>query len=98
MSGWMPPISGRVAATCALAALCMAGVACATPYEQGYGHGYRDYNAATIANPEAGANDLEARRPDGQSTDAALYKMREHEPKVEEGEPPPVINVNVGNR
>ena len=96
MSGWMRCCFGRAAALCALAALCLAAAACATPYEQAYGRSYADYNAATIANPEAGTDDLEAPRPDGQSTDAALFKLRDHEPKVEEGEPPPVINVNVG--
>jgi hypothetical protein len=95
MSGWMH--GRRAVAICAGVALCTAALACQTPYEQAYGRSYSEYRAATIENPEAGADDLEAPRTDAQSSDAALYKLREHEPKVDEGEPPRVINVDIGS-
>ena len=50
--------------------------------------------AQSIANPDAGLHDLEARRPDGQSTDAALTKYRKKELKIAQPPPPPVININ----
>jgi hypothetical protein len=86
----------RGAVACALLVVCAAALACQTPYERAYGVSYADHTAAMIANPAAGAADLEAPRPDGSSTDAALYKFREREAEADEGEPPPVINVDVG--
>ena len=95
MSCWIQTLRGAAAALAVIAAATVL-IACQTPLDRAYGLAQRDYVARTIANPEAGQDDLEARRPDGVSTDAALYKYRTNEAKIDEGEPPPVINIDIG--
>ena len=90
MSGWTRTF--RVAA--AALALCAPLTACKTPLERAAGVSQRAHVAQSIANPDAGLHDLEARRPDGQSTDAALTKYRKKELKIAQPPPPPVININ----
>ena len=71
MSSWTT-ISLRAAAALAALALCAPLAGCKTPLERAWGLSQRAHVAQSIANPDAGLHDLEARRPDGQSTDAAL--------------------------
>lgn len=88
-------ISLRAAvALAALAAVCAGVAGCKTPLERAWGLSQRAHVAQTIANPEAGLQDLDARIPDGMSTDAALTKFRTKETEVAAPEPPPVININ----
>jgi hypothetical protein len=87
-------ISLRVAAALAALALCAALTGCKTPLERAWGLSQSAHVAQSIANPEAGQHDLEARRPDGRSTDAALTRYRDKEVEVEQAEPPPVINID----
>jgi hypothetical protein len=75
-------------------ALCLALAACATPLDRAYGVAQRAHVAQSIANPDAGVHDLEARRPDGTTTGSALNRYRTREAQVERPEPPPVININ----
>ena len=86
----------RVAAVIAALWLCLPLAACKTPLERAWGLSQHGHIAQSIANPEAGLQNREAPRSDGTSTDAALVKHRQHESAVEEGEPPPVININSG--
>ena len=95
MSCWIKIPRGAVALA-ALAAVTLS-MACETPLDRAWGRSQGDHLAQTIANPEAGVGDLEARRPDGISTDAALYKYRTNEAEIEVEEPPPVINVDIGS-
>ena len=98
MRRWMPTPVRRAAVAGMVLAWCGLTLACETPYEQAYGRSYSDYKARTIANPEAGAEDLEARRPDGTSADNAVYKFRTQEAKPEgQGQEPSVINVDIGS-
>ena len=87
-------ISLRAAAALAAFALCAPLTACTTPLERAYGVSQREHVAQSIANPDAGKHDLEARRPDGRTTDAALTRYRNKEAEVEKQEPPAVININ----
>ena len=96
MSGWMIFMS-RVVAAGAVIALCAAALGCETPYSRAYGRSYADHVAATTANPEAGAEDLEAPNPDGTSADSAVYKMRTREAEDTQEEPPSVIDIDIGN-
>jgi hypothetical protein len=84
----------RAALAIAALALCAALAGCATPLEKAWGLSQRAHVAQSIANPEAGLHDLNARIPDGTSTDAALTKYRTKESEVEQPEPPPVINID----
>jgi hypothetical protein len=93
MNAWTI-LSLRAAAALAAFALCAPLVGCETPLERAYGLSQRGHLAQSIANPDAGQHDLEARRPDGQSTDAALTRYRSKEAQLETPEPPPVININ----
>ena len=93
MRSWTA-ISLRTAVALAAVALCAALAGCRTPLERAWGLSQRAHVAQTIKNPEAGLHDLDARVPDGQSTDAALTKYRARETEVEKAEPPPVININ----
>jgi len=70
--------------------------ACETPLDRAYGLSQREHVARSIANSDAGIEDLEARRPDGASTDAALYKYRRAETQEQSETPPSVINVDIG--
>ncbi len=70
--------------------------ACETPLERAYGLSQRAHVARTIANPDAGIEDLETRRPDGATTEAALDNHREREQQVRDPSPPSVINVDIG--
>jgi hypothetical protein len=70
--------------------------ACETPLERAYGLSQRQHIARTIENPDAGIEDLEARRPDGASTEAALIRYREGESKTQDQAPPDVINIDIG--
>ena len=97
MSGWIAILLPRVLATSALALAGVLALACATPYERAFGRARADYTQRTIANPEAGADNLEAPRPDGASTDTAVYKLRTNEAKADTGEPESVINVDIGD-
>ena len=96
MSGWVAPLFCRAIAVSALACAGLVWLACATPYEQAYGRSKAEYTQRTIANPAAGADDLEAPRPDGVSADSAMYKLRTNEAKAEEEEQESVINVDIG--
>ena len=93
MSSWTAT-SPRAGAAVAALALCAALLGCTTPLERAWGLSYREHVAQTIANPDAGKQDLEARRPDGQSTDSALVRYRTKETQLEAPPPPPVININ----
>ena len=92
MRSWIT-ISLRAALALAALAVC---AGCTTPLERAWGLSQRAHVAQTIKNPEAGLHDLDARIPDGQSTDAALTKYRSKETEVEKPAPPPVININNG--
>ena len=96
MSGWVSMLVRRSAVLCALVALCAGALGCKTPYERAYGRSYSEHKARTIANPEAGRDDLEASRPDGASTDSAVYKHRTREAEVTPEEEPSVINIDIG--
>jgi hypothetical protein len=96
LSGWALCPVRRAAIACAALWLGLAITACATPYEEAYGRSYEEHTARSIANPEAGMDDLEAPRPDGPSTDNALYKMRTQETKIDEGEEPSVVDIDIG--
>jgi hypothetical protein len=96
LSGWVAPLFRRAIAASALALVGVSWLACQTPYEQAFGRAREDYTQGMISNPEAGADDLEARRPDGASTDAAIYKLRTDEALAETEEPGSVINVDIG--
>jgi hypothetical protein len=87
-------ISLRAAAVLAALVLCAPLAACKTPLERAWGLSQGAHVAQSIANPEAGLHDLEARRPDGQSTDAALTKYRQKEQEVAPPAPPSIININ----
>jgi len=91
MSPWT--ISLRMAAALTAIALCAPLAACQTPLERAWGLSYREHVAQSTANPDAGLHDTEARRPDGQSTDAALTKWRDKEARLEAPPPPSVINI-----
>ncbi len=94
MSGWTSMFRG-FATACAAVALCAPLAACKTPLERAWGVSYHAHTAQTIANPEAGLDDLEAPRPDGMSAGAALSKFRKNEVKVKKSEKQQtVINVN----
>lgn len=93
MTAWTT-ISLRAAAALAALALCAGLAGCKTPLERAWGLSQRAHLAQSIANPDAGLHDLEARRPDGKSTDAALTKYRTKEVELEAPEPPPVINID----
>jgi hypothetical protein len=95
MSCSISTVRRAAAALAALIAVTLS-IACSTPLDRAWGLSQGAHLAQTIANPEAGVGDLEARRPDGISTDAALYKYRTGEAKVDEGEPPSVVNVDIG--
>ena len=96
MSARIPTLRGGAAVAAALA-LIAPWVACQTPLDRAYGKSFHDHVAASTANPEAGKESLEAPHPDGTSTDAALYKFRSEEQKVNKGEEEKsLINVNVG--
>ena len=82
-------------ASLATAALLL--TACETPLDRAWGLSQGEHLALTIENPDAGADDLEAPRPDGPSTEAALQKYRANEAVVETSEPPSVINVDIGS-
>ena len=71
--------------------------ACETPLDRAFGLSQREHLALTIENPDAGVDDLEAPRPDGASTDAAVGKYRTSEGTIDQGEPPSVINVDIGS-
>ncbi len=87
-------ISLRALAALAAFALCAPLAGCKTPLERAYGLSQRAHVAQSLANPDAGLHDLEARRPDGKTTDAAVNKYREKEEQLEKPPPPPVININ----
>ena len=70
--------------------------ACETPLDRAYGLSQREHVARSIENPDAGITDLEAPRPDGRSTEAALDKHRTNEASIDKGAPPSVINVDIG--
>ena len=82
-------------ASLATAALLL--TACETPMDRAWGLSQGEHLALTIENPDAGADDLEAPRPDGPSTGAALEKYRTNEATIDQGEPPSVINVDIGS-
>jgi hypothetical protein len=78
----------------ALAALALCVLAgCTTPLERAWGVSQHAHAAQSIANPDAGLHDREARRTDGRSTEAALTKYRTKEAETVQPEPPPVINI-----
>jgi hypothetical protein len=87
-------ISLRAAAALAALALCAALAGCKTPLERAWGLSQHAHVAQSIENPDAGLHDLEARRPDGRTTDSALNRYRIKETQLEAPEPPPVININ----
>jgi hypothetical protein len=93
MRSWTA-ISLRAVAALAAVALCAALAGCTTPLERAWGHSQHAHVAQSIANPDAGLHDLEARRPDGRSTDAALTRYRTREAQAKAPEPPPIININ----
>jgi hypothetical protein len=96
MSGWVYFMRRAVAAG-VMIALCATVLGCETPYSRAYGRSHADHVAATTANPEAGAEDLEAPHPDGTSADSAIYKMRTREAEDIQEEPPSVIDIDIGN-
>lgn len=93
MRSWAT-ISLRAALAGAALAVCAGLMGCATPLERAWGLSQHAHVAQSVANPEAGLHDLDARIPDGMSTDAALTKYRTKETEVATPEPPPVININ----
>ena len=88
----------RTATSCVAVLSVISLTACATPLERAWSLSQRAHAAQMTANPEAGADDLEAQRPDGISTDAALSRYRSQETEVDLGPAPPVINVDIGSR
>ena len=84
----------RAAAAVAALALGLGLAACSTPLDRAYGVSQRAHVAQMTEDPDAGLHDLEARRPDGSSTGAALNRYRTKEAEIERAEPPPVININ----
>jgi len=87
-------ISSKAAAAFAALALCAPLAACTTPLDRAWGLSHHVHVAQSIANPDAGRHDPDARRPDGQSNDAALTKYREKELITTPPPPPPVITIN----
>jgi hypothetical protein len=67
--------------------------ACQTPLERAWRLSQEAHVAGMIENPDAGRDDLEARRPDGASTGAALDRFRQGEKSAEEKAPPTIINI-----
>ena len=96
MSGWIHTLFRPLVTAAAAVALCAALLGCKTPYEEAYGRSYADHVAATIANPEAGKDNLEAPRPDGITADNAVYKARQRETETDQDEPPSVIDIDIG--
>ena len=90
-----PSLRGASIAALALG-LTLGLTACETPLERAYGLSQRQHVARTIENPDAGFEDLEARRPDGASTEAALTRYRTGEREGREDQQPSVINVDIG--
>ncbi len=95
MTGWTSILRGAAAACLALT-VGTPLIGCQTPLERAWGRSQSAHTAQMTANPKAGLDDNEARRPDGTSTDAALVRWRTKETKPETPAPPPVININSG--
>jgi hypothetical protein len=93
MSAWTT-ITLRAAAPLAALALCAALAGCQTPLERAWGLSQGAHVAQSTENPDAGLHDVDARRPDGRSTDAALTRYRDKELEVEVPEPASVINID----
>jgi len=90
------PTSGGLAATLGLLAVAALVCACETPLDRTFGVSQRAYLARSIENPDAGVDDIEARRPDGVSTDAALTRYRLGETQQRDSEQESIINVDIG--
>jgi len=80
-----------------LGGCCLLLTACETPLDRAFGLSQGEHLALSIENPESGADDLEGPRTDGPSTDSALGKHRDIESTIDQGEPPSVINVDIGS-
>ena len=80
----------------AIAGLVVFVCGCETPLDRAFGRSQREHVAQSIENPEAGLDDLEGPRTDSLSAENALGKHRRLESTLDEGEPPSVINIDVG--
>jgi hypothetical protein len=88
--------SRGIAATFCLAAATSLLTACETPLDRAYGLSQRAHVAQSTENPDAGIDDVETRRPDGTSTDAAISRFRRGEIAEQEAQRESVINVDIG--
>lgn len=90
------PIPGGLAATLGLLAVAALLCACETPLDRAHGVSQRAHLARSIENPDAGIDDIETRRPDGASTDAAMTRFRVGETGEQDSESESIINVDIG--